>query len=127
MPDGEAFTERQIADIARAAKAAASQTGLNYSVFVGRSEGPPASYADRLLAAFGSQAPESVVVLVDPSARRVEVVTGRNAATRLDDRSCGLACLSMTSSFSGGDLVGGITTGMRMLGDSVAWAREAKR
>ena len=127
VPDGEAFTERQIADIARAAKAAESQTGLNFSVFVGRSEGPPATYADRLLAACGAQAPESVVVLVDPSARRVEVATGRSAAIRLDDRSCGLACLSMTSSFSGGDLVGGISTGLRMLGDSFAWAREGQR
>ncbi|MDX6285860.1 MAG: hypothetical protein QOG53_1345 [Frankiales bacterium] len=124
MPAGEAFTERQIADIARAAKAAVSQTGLNFSVFVGQSEGPPARYADRLLAALGNQATNSVLILVDPSARRVEVVTGRDAASRLDDRSCGLACLSMTSSFSGGDLTGGITTGLRMLGDSVVWARQ---
>lgn len=124
VPVGEAFTERQVADIARAAQAAASQTGLHFSVFVGKSEGPPSTYADRLLASFGALAPSSVVVLVDPSARRVEVVTGRDAAARLDDRACGLACLSMTSSFSGGDLVGGIATGLRMLGDSVAWSRE---
>jgi uncharacterized membrane protein YgcG len=120
VPGGEAFTPRQIDELARAARAASDRAGLRFSVYVGRSEGRPGIYADRLLAAFGEQAPNAVVVLVDPAARRVEVVTGREAARRLGDRSCGLACLSMTSAFSGGDLVGGVVTGLRMLGDSVA-------
>jgi uncharacterized membrane protein YgcG len=120
VPDGEAFTSRHLNDIARATRAASDSAGLAFSVYVGQSEGPPAVYADRLLAAMGDKTARGVVILVDPTIRRVEVATGREAAHRLDDRSCGLACLSMTSSFSGGDLVGGIVTGLRMLGDSVA-------
>jgi uncharacterized membrane protein YgcG len=89
-------------------------------VFVGQSEGDPAIYAERLLAAAGPDSDEGVVIHVDPTVRRVEVVTGKEAARRLSDASCGLATLSMSSSFSGGDLVGGLVTGLRMLGDAVA-------
>jgi hypothetical protein len=116
---GEAFTTRQVDEMARAAQSAAQRSGLRFSVFVGQSEGEPAVYAERLLAAIGDDAPMSVIVHIDPGARRLEIVTGRLAAARLDDRACGLATLSMTSSFSGGDIVGGVVTGLRMLGDSV--------
>jgi hypothetical protein len=47
----------------------------------------------------------------------VEVVTGSGAARRLPDRACALAVLSMTNSFSSGDLVGGIVNGLRQLSD----------
>jgi uncharacterized membrane protein YgcG len=119
VPAGEAFTPKQIDELALATRVASDRAGLHFSVYVGRSEGPPAVYADRLLAGLGAASSTGVVVLVDPSVRRVEVVTGREAARQLDDRACGLACLSMTSSFSGGDLVGGLVTGLRMLGESV--------
>ncbi len=105
--------------MARAAQQANAQSGLRFSVFVGQSEGEPRDFAERLLATLGDDAANGVVILVDPNTRRLEIVTGRTAATRLDDRACGLATLSMTSAFSGGELVGGIVTGLRMLGDSV--------
>lgn len=119
MPASEAFTSRQIDEMVRAAQRADTQTGLRFSVYIGQSEGRPRVYAERLLAALGEDAPKSVLVHVDPTNRRVEIVTGKQAAARLDDRACGLATLSMTSSFSGGELVGGVVTGLRMLGDSV--------
>jgi hypothetical protein len=119
VPVGEAFAPRQIDEMVRAAKTASMQTGLHFSVFVGVSEGEPQEYAERLLAALGDDAPRSVVLHVDPAGRRLEIVTGQQAAQRLDDRACGLATLSMTSAFSGGEIVGGVVTGLRMLGDSV--------
>lgn len=119
MQVGDAFTPRQIDEMARAAQQANAQSGLRFSVFVGQSEGEPRDFAERLLATLGDDAANGVVILVDPNTRRLEIVTGRTAATRLDDRACGLATLSMTSAFSGGELVGGIVTGLRMLGDSV--------
>jgi hypothetical protein len=88
-------------------------------VFIGGSEGEPAVYGERLLAGLGAEAPTSVLVLIDPASRRIEIVTGQIASRRLDDRACGLATLSMSSSFSGGEIVGGVVTGLRMLGDSV--------
>ena len=122
MPAGEAFTTRQIDEMVRAAETANKQSGLRFSVFIGLSEAEPPVYAERLLAAVGDDAPQTVLILVDPANRQVEIVTGRIAAARLDDRACGLATLSMTSAFSGGEIVGGVVTGLRMLGDSVRTA-----
>ena len=126
MPVGEAFTPRQIDEMARAAQAASERCGLRFSVFIGQSEGDPAVFAERLLAGLGDDAPRSVLIHVDPGARRLEIVTGREAAQQLNDRACGLASLSMTSAFSGGDIVGGVVTGLRMLGDSVFWSAAAR-
>jgi uncharacterized membrane protein YgcG len=116
---GDAFTPRQVDELVRAAQQASAQSGLRFSVFIGQSEGTPREYAERLLAALGDDAPDAVLILVDPAARRLEIVTGQLAANRLDDGACGLATLSMTSAFSGGELVSGVVTGLRMLGDSV--------
>jgi uncharacterized membrane protein YgcG len=116
---GDAFTPRQIDELVRATQAASDQSGLRFSVFIGQSEGSPREYAERLLAALGDDAPDGVLILVDPGTRRLEIVTGELAANRLDDSACGLATLSMTSAFSGGELIGGLTTGLRMLADSV--------
>jgi hypothetical protein len=49
----------------------------------------------------------------------LEIVTGEHTAKRLPDRSCALAALSMTASFNGGDIVGGVVNGLRMLADQV--------
>jgi hypothetical protein len=50
-------------------------------------------------------------------------VTGDQSARRLPDRSCALAVLSMEASLSGGDLVGAIVNGLRMLSDQAGhWA-----
>ncbi|MFL6239251.1 MAG: DUF5130 family protein [Actinomycetes bacterium] len=119
MQVGDAFTPRQIDEMVRAAQQASAQSGLRFSVYIGQSESDPRVYAERLLAALGDDAATSVLVLVDPSSRRLEIVTGQTATKRLDDRACGLATLSMTSAFSGGELVGGVVNGLRMLGDSV--------
>jgi uncharacterized membrane protein YgcG len=121
MPVGDALTQRQIDEIAAAAEVAAERCGLRFSVFVGGSDGEPAVFAERLLTALGQDAPRSVVIHVDPAADRVEIVTGREAASRLDDRACSLATQSMTPSFKDGDIVGGVVTGLRVLGDAVFW------
>jgi hypothetical protein len=91
-------------------------TGLHVVLRVGRLDGGRAG-AEAVLAAGGDTAPASVVVAVDPTARALEIVTGSRAAEVLDDRTCALAALAMTSSFSAGDLVGGIRNGLQVLAD----------
>ena len=118
--------ERQIQLVRTVIEEAESRTGLVHSVHVGPSDGDPRAYADHLLAALGPLAPYATLVHVDPVERRVEIVTGAQAALRVDDRACALAALSMGSSFAGGDLAGGIINGVRMLADHagpgvVAW------
>ena len=115
---GEPFTDAQVREITRACGVASSESGLHYSVYVGPAEGDIRDHAERLHAALGGLASRSVLVLVAPGDRQLEVVTGKESSRRLSDRACALAALSMTTSFSGGDLVGGIATGLRMLSEA---------
>ena len=118
MPSGDPFSDAQIRDVSRACSTASQETGLHYSVYVGAVEGDIRDHAERLHAALGARANTGVLLLVAPGDRQLEIVTGKESTRRLSDRSCALAALSMTTAFSGGDLVGGIVTGVRMLAES---------
>jgi uncharacterized membrane protein YgcG len=118
VPSGEAFTDGQVREISRACTAAGQETGLHFSVYVGPAEGDVREHAERLHAALDRRAPLAVLVLVAPGDRQLEIVTGKESSRRLSDRACALAALSMTTAFAGGDLVGGIVTGVRMLSEA---------
>jgi hypothetical protein len=51
------------------------------------------------------------------------VVTGAEARVRLPDRGAKLAVMSMVASFKEGDLLGGLLSGLRMLGDQAGARR----
>ncbi len=117
MPAGEAFTDRQLADIERAAKGAEEDTGLHFSVYVGALGGNPRERALELHAELGTAARDSVLVAADPGARSLEVVTGAGAKKYIDDYACGLGALAMTTQFGAGDLTGGLVNGLRTLAE----------
>lgn len=123
MAAGEPFTDGQVRELSRAVQVARTETGVWFSVFVGAPEGPPREYAERLHAALGERAPHAVLILVCPAERRVEIVSGSAVSDRVTDRSCALAALSMCTAFGGGDLVGGIVTGLRMLTEAAGQLR----
>jgi uncharacterized membrane protein YgcG len=81
---------------------------------VGTSEADPRSYAERLHAAL-STPDRSILVMVDPVARLVEVVTGSRVRRVLTDHEVALAVLTMRSEFAGGDLLRGLRRGISML------------
>jgi uncharacterized membrane protein YgcG len=119
MPaDNGPFTDGQVREISRACSTASAESGLHFSVYVGAVEGDIREHAERLHAALGPQATSGALVLVAPGDRQLEIVTGKQSARRLSDRACALAALSMTTAFAGGDLVGGIVTGLRMLSEA---------
>ena len=118
MPSGEAFTNDQIRSIEQVVETADTETGLTFSVYIGGATGDIRDEAERLHASFGATAGETVLVLVSPGDRLLEIVTGATSSRRVSDRACALAALSMTTSFAGGDLVGGIVTGVRMLAEA---------
>ena len=118
MPSGEPFTNGQHRDIERVIEVAGTETGLRYSVYVGAVDGDIRDAAEGMHAHFGAQADDTVLVVVSPGDRLLEIVTGEAAARRLSDRACALAALSMSASFTGGDLAGGIVTGVRMLAEA---------
>jgi uncharacterized membrane protein YgcG len=114
----EPFTDGQVREISRACSTASSETGLHFSVYIGPVEDDIRDHAERLHSALGPRASDSVLILVAPGERQLEIVTGKGSSRRLSDRSCALSALSMTTSFAGGDLVGGIVTGLRMLAEA---------
>lgn len=116
VPAGDVFSSRQREEIVRAIRIARQESGLSFSVYLGNLTEQPRAYAARLHEGLDDPA-RSVLVAVDPDRRRVEIVTGSQAQRSLDDHSCALAAMTMTSAFSLGDLVGGITGGVVMLGE----------
>jgi Domain of unknown function (DUF5130) len=116
VPAGEAFSPRQQEEIERAIEIADRESGLTYVTYIGPATDDPRAFARKTLA--GLPASErSVVVVVDPDRRRLEIVTGAVAARDVDDRACVLAAAAMTSSFAAGDLAGGIASGILLLGE----------
>jgi uncharacterized membrane protein YgcG len=116
VASGEAFTASQRHQIDKAIRDAEQMSRYEFSVYVGASEGETRPFAERLHAALA--APDrSVLVLVDPAARIVDVVTGTEARRDLDDAEVKLAVLAMQSAFAAGDLVGGIVAGVHQLAE----------
>lgn len=118
MAAGDGFSATARLRIERAIDDAQSKTGIGFTVSVGKAEGDTRVHAESLLAQVAGAAPH-VLVFVSPGQRRIEVVTNAAAHVVLTDEATALAVLSMTTSFSVGDLTGGLVTGIRMLGDAV--------
>jgi len=85
-------------------------------VFVGAAEGETREFASRLHNSLAAPA-RSVLIMVDPAARALEVVTGGYVRRTLTDREVELAAMEMQSDFALGDLVGGLKRGIAMLAD----------
>jgi uncharacterized membrane protein YgcG len=108
------FTAAQRASLDQAIRSAEQVSRFEFSVFVGRAEGDPRRFAERLHAALSTPA-RSVLVMVDPNARTIEVVTGAEVRRVLADQEVALAVLEMRSEFASGDLVRGLRRGLTML------------
>ena len=108
------FTTRQLLRLDEALRMADQSTGLTFSVYLGDLEEPARGHAERLHAQLRDPA-HSVLVAISPNQRQLEIVTGAEARRRIDDREAKLAALSMAASFGGGDLAGGIISGLDQL------------
>jgi uncharacterized membrane protein YgcG len=116
------FTAAQRAALDQTIRAAEQVARFEFSVFVGVSEGQPRAFAERLHASLSTPA-RTVLVMVDPAARVVEVVTGSQVRRALSDHEVGLAVLEMRSEFASGDLVRGLRRGISMLAMSARTPR----
>jgi hypothetical protein len=115
------FTTRQLLRLDEALRLADESTGLTFSVYVGDLDEPVRGHAEKL----HDQLPDpdqAVLVAVSPNQRSLEVVTGVEARKRLPDRSAKLAALSMSAAFAGGDLAGGLVSGLAQLADQAGRA-----
>ena len=119
------FSYRELARLDEALTMSSRETGLRFTLYIG-DLGPTTRVRAEELHARGGDPVDSVLLAVSPGQRVIEVVTGSSAARRLPDRACALAVLSMTNSFSAGDLVGGIVNGLRQLSDQAGHPRGAR-
>lgn len=117
------FNRKQLERLDEALTMSSRETDIYFTVFIGALSSDSRPVAEAMHAELGAAADNAVLLAVDPGARRMEIVTGRESVKRLPNRSCSLAALSMTASFGSGDLVGGIVNGLRMLSDQAGHPR----
>lgn len=84
------------------------------SVFIGSVTGSPRDFATSLHNTLVLPA-RSIMIMVDPHRRLVEIVTGGYVRERLADAEAQLAISAMTDDFAAGDLAAGLTRGIEML------------
>ena len=99
-----------------AIRKAEQQCRVEFSLFVGSAEGDPHAFATQLHNSLVAPA-RSILIMVDPSARALEIVTGGYVRRTLSDKEVELTALQMQSSFAAGDLVGGLKHGIAMLAE----------
>jgi hypothetical protein len=108
------FTTPQLLRLDEALRVADQSTALAFSIYVGDLEEPTREHAEKLHSQL-SDPDNSVLVAVSPNQRHLEIVTGAVARRRIPDRAAKLAALSMAAAFAGGDLTGGIVSGIAQL------------
>ncbi len=123
MPAGDAYalesgavsplSAAQRFELGRVVEAARAMCGYGFGVYVG----PLPDGRDSALVHHAAlpDAASAVLVAVDPSARSIEIVTGINTRSSLDNRACEFAVLAMKSCFVADDLVGGVREGVNLL------------
>lgn len=89
---------------------------VEFSVFVGHADQDARAYAVSLHGTLVAPS-RSILILVDPGARALEVVTGSHVRRTLRDTQVELAVAQMQSLFAAGDLVGGLRRGIQMLAE----------
>ena len=114
---GDWFTSGERAALDAAMRRAEQACRAEFSVFVGAAEGgDPRAFAQRLHQRL--VAPDrSVLIMVDPTRRALEVVTGAWVRQTLTDGEVQVAVLHMQSDFAAGDLAGGLRRGIEMLAE----------
>ena len=95
---------------------AEQQSRVEFSLFVGSAEGDPRTFATQLHNSLVAPA-RSILIMVDPDARALEIVTGGYVRRTLTDKEVELTALQMQTSFAEGDLVGGLKRGIAMLAE----------
>ncbi len=113
---GDPFSAGERAALDAAIRKAEQLSRAEFSVFVGKAEGEARAFATRLHNSLVAPA-RSVLIMVDPGARAIEVVTGAFVRRTLSDSEVELAVIAMQTAFAEGDLVGGLRRGIALLAD----------
>lgn len=115
MPVGE-FNSGERYQIDEAIRHAEQLCRFEFSVFVGRAGADPRAFATQLHNSLVAP-PRSILIMLDPAARALEIVTGGLVRRSLRDQEVELTALQMQTYFAEGDLVGGLKHGIQMLAE----------
>ena len=110
------LSARDRAELDKAIRSAEQSCRFEFSVFIGAAEGDPRAYSQRLHASLVAPT-HSVLVMVDPAARAIDIVTGAEVRRHLTDREVELSILAMQTDFAADDFVGGLKRGIAMLAE----------
>jgi len=115
VPVGE-FNAAERYQVDEAIRLAEQISRFEFSVFVGRVDGESRAFATQLHNSLVAPS-RSILILVDPNVRVLEIVTGAVVRRNLTDREVELTAFQMQQSFAEGDLVGGLRRGIQMLAE----------
>lgn len=116
MGAGDHFSTSERFALDEAIRKAEQLCRAEFSVFVGKAAGEAREFATRLHNSLVAPA-RSILIMVDPEQRALEVVTGGYVRRTLTDAEVELAVLAMQTAFAAGDLVGGLKRGIQLLAD----------
>ena len=116
MAGGDPFRSAHRVALDETIRKAEQLSRVEFSVFVGNADGEPRAFAGSLHAALVAPA-RSILIMVDPTQRLLEVVTGSYVRRTLSDGEVELAIAAMQADLAAGDLVGGLRRGIQMLAE----------
>ena len=117
MAAGDPFSSGEHAQLDAVIRRAEQPCRAEVSVFVGNVEGAdPRAFATQRHNTLVAPS-RRILVMVDPTRRVLEVVTGAHVRRHLSDSEVELAVLHMQSDFATGDLAGGLRRGIEMLAE----------
>ena len=116
MGAGDYFSSSERFTLDEAIRKAEQLCRAEFSVFVGKATGEPREFATRLHNSLVAPS-RSILIMVDPDQRALEIVTGGYVRRTLSDNEVELAVLAMQTAFAADDLVGGLKRGIHLLAD----------
>ena len=113
---GETLSSAQRGALDETIRRAEQLCRFEFSVFVGAAQRSPRDHATSLHNSLVAPA-RSILIMVDPNQRVLEIVTGSYVRRTLSDHEVELAVATMQSLFAAGDLVEGLRRGISFLAD----------
>lgn len=110
------FNSAERFQVDEAIRGAEQISRFEFSVFVGRSGADPRAFATQLHNSLVAPS-RSILIMLDPASRVLEIVTGGTVRRNITDHEVELTTLQMQSYFAAGDLVGGLRRGIQMLAE----------
>ncbi len=116
VPAGEYLSAADRSALDVVMRRAEQSCRAEFSIFVGRAQGDPHAFATSLHNSMVAPS-RSILIMVDPQQRAIEIVTGGFVRRTLSDQQVELAAAAMAAAFADGDLAGGLRHGIHQLGE----------